>query len=83
MRNILFIILLFFVACQPATDKKLEQTGDNRSELEKVLNDSLKLEAARFLMGNMLGHGSYIGKAIEAYYKGATSIWLSDSSTIV
>lgn len=89
MRNTLFIILLFFVACQSADDKKLEQAlklaGDNRSELEKVLNhyrdDSLKLEAARFLIRNMPGHGSYAGKEIEAYYREATPILLSDSST--
>lgn len=89
MRNTLFIILLFLAACQSANDKKLEQAlklaGDNRPELEKVLNhyenDSLKLEAAKFLIRNMPGHASYTGKVIEAYYEEATPILLSDSST--
>ena len=43
----------------------LEKSGKNRGELEKVLaycaspNDSLKLQAAYFLIGNMEGH-SYV-----------------------
>ena len=59
--------IVFFVSCESAGDKRLdfalEQAGKNRIELEKVLNyyqnDSLKLEAARFLIRNMPGHGGY------------------------
>ena len=88
MRNLILITLLFLVGCQSAADKKLAQAlefaGSNRSELEKVLahyqNDSLKLEAAKFLIRNMPGHGSYTGKRIEEYYAEVTPILLSDSS---
>ncbi|MDD3038293.1 hypothetical protein [Bacteroides sp.] len=51
---------------------------NNRSELEKVLdfyqNDSLKLEAAKFLIKNMPGHYSYQGNTIEKYYDAVDSI---------
>ena len=44
-------------------DKILITAGTNRSELQKVIdhyqhNDSLKLKAAYFLIGNMVGHTS-------------------------
>ena len=43
-------------------EQALSMAGENRSELEKVLeyykNDSLKLEAARFLIRNMPFHFS-------------------------
>ena len=49
----------------PAVDSVLAASGDNRGRLEQVLkhysqrDDSLKLEAARFLIGNMREH-SYV-----------------------
>ena len=63
-------------ACAPRQDKletALRLAGDNRPELEKVLDhysqspaDSLKLRAARFLIENMPGHYTITGKSIEA-----------------
>lgn len=85
MRNTLFFIsfwaILFFalVACHshfsPPSASLLEQalkkSGNNRSELEKVLahysqkdTDSLKLQAAIFLIENMPGHYSYYGASL-------------------
>lgn len=61
-----FVIILFFFLffCISKEDKRLFHTlefaGENRPELEKVLehykNDSLKLKAARFLIENMPQH---------------------------
>ena len=48
-------------------EQALELAGSNRCELEKVLehyaDDSLKLEAAKFLIRNMPGHYSYVDTA--------------------
>ena len=63
----LFFLSLTFTGCQtgkypPAVTKVLKQAGTNRAELEKVLTtyaesvDSLKLQAAWFLLANMEGH---------------------------
>ncbi len=87
----LYIVFLLLTACQSVNDKKLEYAlelaGNNRKELEHVLehyrDDSLKLEAAKFLIRNMPGHGSYTGKAIENYYAEAAPILLSDSPRAV
>lgn len=87
----LFITGLIASSCLPKTDKRLEYAltlaGNNRTELEKVLNhysrheaDSLKLKAARFLIRNMPGHVSYTGKNIERYYAEAAPILASDKS---
>ena len=69
MRIESFILLLLLCIILPSCKKReedimLEQAlqfaGKNRVELEKVLthyaNDSLKLEAAKFLIRNMPGH---------------------------
>lgn len=67
MRNIYFIlIILLHTACSSVNDEQLRYVmklaGNNKAELEKVLqhyqNDSLKLEAAKFLIRNMF-HYSY------------------------
>ncbi|MCP4704802.1 MAG: hypothetical protein GY865_09355, partial [candidate division Zixibacteria bacterium] len=66
------LIILFIVAPSLLADKEafyseeitkaLEDAGDNRAELDKVLSyytsddDSLKLQAALYLIGNMEGH---------------------------
>lgn len=62
------VLCLFILpACMCCADDPLQnalvQSGDNRSELEKVIahysvspSDSLKLRAARFLISNMPGH---------------------------
>lgn len=44
-------------------EEALEKAGNNRAELEQVLahyaGDSIKLEAAKFLIRNLPGHYSY------------------------
>lgn len=81
MRRDSFILLLLLCMILPSCKKReedimLEQAlqfaGKNRVELEKVLthyaNDSLKLEAAKFLIRNMPGHYSYADTAaINSY----------------
>ena len=51
--------------------------GDNRAELERVLahyeGDSLKLEAAKFLIRNMPGHYSYADTSACIYYNAVDS----------
>lgn len=58
--------------CTPTKlEKALELSGKNRGQLEKVLQhyssptDSLKLEAARFLIENMPGHYTLRGTQID------------------
>lgn len=60
--TIIFLYLcLLQAACAPKTsiDEVMDTAGKNRAELQKVLryyeNDSLKLEAAKFLIANMKG----------------------------
>lgn len=54
--------------------KPLQIAGNNRNELEKVINyyshnteDKLKLEACFFLIKNMSGHYSYTSSQLEGY----------------
>jgi len=74
------LVIFFFLSSMFSCHKKsyleqaLELAGDNRAELEKVLElystnpaDSLKLKAARFLIENMPWHFSYGGKYMESY----------------
>ena len=74
-RLVTIFIALFLLSCSSA-DTRLEQAlrlaGDNRPELEKVLNhyaqnpaDSLKLRAARFLIENMPGHYTLADTSVE------------------
>ena len=74
--------LFFLVSCQ-RYDSQLEEAlilaKENRGELEKALafyeKDSLKLEAAKFLIKNMLGHYSYREvDSIEKYYDAVDSV---------
>ena len=70
---IIFVLLCaLFSACRKSEEEAmlehaLELAGPNRSELQKVLDhyagDSLKLEAAKFLIRNMPGHYSYVDTA--------------------
>ena len=63
MRNILLVLTCFLFSCSRYTveiESVLKQAGNNRGELEKVLQyygrnpaDSLKLRAAEFLIENM------------------------------
>lgn len=62
----------------------LEDAGDNRLEILKVINhyqnidnqDSLKLKAALFLIGNMPEHGSLWSEAIDTFRQ---KVYSSDS----
>ena len=69
---ILVLLCTLFSACQKSEEdimleQALELAGPNRTELQKVLDhyagDSLKLEAAKFLIRNMPGHYSYADTA--------------------
>ncbi len=71
------MIATVMYSCQmPETDKQLECALElakgNRQEMETVLNhfsdDSLKFEAAKFLIRNMPGHYSYADTAIITKY---------------
>ena len=74
--SILFV-LVFFNSCShypKNVECALKLAGDNRKELEMVLNhyrqhpeDSLKLKAAEFLIANMPGKYSEDNKPIEIY----------------
>ena len=77
MKYVLFILLvLTLAACQSEKDRRLEYAlefaGDNRVELEKVLEhyrtDPEKLEAARFLIRNMPGWYSYKGNELDSIH---------------
>ena len=58
-------------SCDSDLEKALKNAGENRSELEKVLehfendSDPLKYEAARFLIENMASHFHSSGLAVE------------------
>lgn len=77
MKYVLFILLaLILAACRSEKEKQLECAldfaGDNRVELEKVLEhyrtDPEKLEAARFLIRNMPGSYSYEGNELDSIH---------------
>ncbi len=64
---LIFTGLILLISCHNSKDRKLESAlelaGENRTELQKVLDhysqnpaDSLKLEAAKFLIENMRWH---------------------------
>ena len=71
----------FFWSCESNLEKSLKMAGENRSELEKVLEhfendpDPLKFEAAKFLIENMAPHYHPSGPAVEA----SDSIYLETS----
>lgn len=68
MKIILYLLFAFsLTTCQSETNRRLayvlQTAGDNRPELEKVLehyqHDTLKLKAAQFLISNMPGYVGY------------------------
>ena len=71
------LLCVLMLSCQKSEDdilleQALEMAGSNRTELQKVLghyaDDSLKLEAAKFLIRYMPGHYSYVDTAaIKSY----------------
>lgn len=80
-----FILLSILTGCRATTEdhrltEALEFAGDNRQELERVLrhytSDSLKLEAAKFLICNMPGHYSYADTVrANRYYNSVDSMF--------
>lgn len=81
----LLIPLVALSACGLQEPDYLEQAlqlaGDNRGELEKVLDhykdSTTKLAAARFLIENMPAHNSYRGDEIDEYYSIAKRVFRS------
>ena len=77
---IAFFVTAIITGCnnRSSLDRALELAGDNRSELEAVLNhykdNTEKLAAARFLIENMSAHYSYDGNEIYQYYDYAAQI---------
>jgi hypothetical protein len=78
--SILRLVVFIFLVCSckqdfsPGVRRTLKLAGENRQELEKVLEhyqqnkfDSLKLRAARFLIENMPGHFSYDSTNLYRY----------------
>lgn len=73
------LIIFFSYACsspaskQTGIDAMLQQAGENRTTLQKVIThyqesgDSLKLKAALFLIENMDWGYSYTGEAVDRY----------------
>ena len=61
------------LSCDRIPEQALQQAGENRAEMEKVLAhfkddpDPLKYRAAKFLIENMPYHYTYEGDAVEAY----------------
>lgn len=90
MRNLLFCVALFILSSCTTRNAPLNYAltvaGDNRVELEKVLNyykdDSLKYAAAVFLIENMPAHVSYKGDDINKYYEIAHELLKSDLSHV-
>lgn len=79
------LFLLTFCGCVKTNrylEYALEAAGDNRGELEYVLDhykhDPEKLYAATFLIENMPGHESYSGHEIDRYYDAALQVLKSD-----
>lgn len=73
-KHILYYIvaIICFCSCKKNINLALEQAGDNRTELEKVLThfdsnkDMLKYEAAVYLIENMAYHYTYKGDHADA-----------------
>ena len=72
--TVIAFIIPFIIACNTTTvqDCNLEEAGNNRVELEKVLNhyknDKDKLQAARFLINNMRYHSFPCSPELDEYY---------------
>lgn len=74
LRNLIALTVVIFLSCTGKShlEQALELAGENRPELEKVLNhysqspaDSLKYKAACFLIENMPGHYSIDSSFVE------------------
>ena len=80
---LLVSIIMLTISCgnRNNLNKALRYAGDNRIELETVLDyyseDPEKLAAARFLIENMPAHYSYNGDEIYRYYDYANKVLAS------
>lgn len=69
----LCFLLSMFSSCRSRLQDALESAGENRAEMERVLEyfkndpDTLKYSAAKFLIENMPYHYTYVGKEIGQY----------------
>lgn len=81
---ITFVLFLLFYSCSGNSnlERALALSGDNRLELEKVLehyrkspSDSLKLKAAKFLIEHMDAHYFFTSPELENYYHALDSIY--------
>ncbi len=67
-----FLIISFMCGCTASVDRlldhALEQSGDNASEIQKVLDNYKgdKKETAEFLISSMLGRYSYVGAGLDS-----------------
>ena len=74
------ILILSFCSCDSSLDFSLENAGENKDELEKVLEhfehdpNPLKYEAAKFLIENMPFHQTTTGETAEKYAE-ACDVW--------
>lgn len=72
IKSLFFVLISSLMACNPYLDSALEQAGENREELEKVLEhfkddpDTLKYSAAVFLIENMPYHYNHNGKGVNS-----------------
>ena len=75
MRLLIFMFIVLLMSCSKSSklDEVLRLSGDNRSELLKVINhyrvagDEQKLKAAKYLISNMSDKHSFGGGNIERY----------------
>lgn len=85
----LFFLTLFSCQSKSTLEDVLQYSGENRSELEKVIDhysqkegDSLQLKAALFLIENMPGHYSLTNSMMERLDENIDSLY-PDMSNIV
>lgn len=87
---IIFATLLLLQSCiKNDIRRAMQYAGENRTELEKVLEhyrksdstDGLKLAAAEFLIKNMPGHRSLTGD-YAAYCEKIDSLWTPDGKNV-
>jgi hypothetical protein len=93
---ILILLLVLIASCSPwssETRQALKMAGDNRAELEKVLEyyhkvnpDPLKLKAAEYLISNMLYQYSRFGAGVDSLnesYKYVYGIYIKDRNSVL
>ena len=87
---IIFATLLLLQSCVKNDIRRaMQYAGENRTELEKVLEhyrksdstDELKLAASEFLIKNMPGHRSLTGD-YAAYFEKIDSLWTPDGKNV-